>query len=533
MKAIYIGLVFLGCSTMAYSQWSSHLPIISIETEDEIKNNSKVRGKFRIYWKNGNQNSTLDTPYLVVDKGIEYRGRSSLRFPKKSMAIEIRNTMGIDSSLAIFEMPRASDWVLHNPYSDKSLIRNALVYDLAGDIMDYAPRTRFVELEVNGDYYGVGLFTERIQALPGRVPMKKVGKDAKDGNAVTGGYVLKFDKGNRSERVWTSTFPSSQDDDEYVSVLAHDPPKRELNSEQQDYLEDYLEDFDQLMFSPEYNDPLRGYERYIDVGSLIDYTIFSELTRNVDAYRISTYFYKANNVDGGRLHFGPVWDYNIALGNANYCEGYDHRGWAWDFNYVCDDDDNFVHFWWEKWARDSSFQEKFRSRWKELRTGMLSDASVLSRIDSLVNVIGPAADRNFQRWPVLGRYVWPNDFIGETYEDEIDHLRSWLLRRMSWMDEAIREEYFFRGTVRGLESISLRPNPTNGPADIHFVSRHPGPLVTIYILNDMGQHIQTLPRIEPEFNEGSVSWDPPGAGLYFLRFEIDGRIVETRRLLVQ
>ena len=533
MKAIYISIMLLACSTMTYSQWSSDLPIVSIEVEDEIRDNNKVDGHLRIFWKEDGQNTTLDTPYLEVNMGIEYRGKSSQRYPKKGMGLETRTRMDTDSMLSIFDMPKASDWVLHNPYGDKSLIRNALIYDLAGDIMEYAPKIQLVELEVNGDYYGVGLFTEKIEALPGRIPVKKVGQEAKSGNAVTGGYILKFDKGSRSEEVWTSSFPASQDDDEYASVLVHDPPRRDLNSEQRDYLEDFLEEFDQVMFSPEFNDPVQGYPRFVDLHSLIDYTIFSELTRNVDAYRISTYFYKANQVEGGKLHFGPVWDYNIALGNANYCEGYDHRGWAWDFNYVCHDDRNFVHFWWEKWARDSTFQKGFRGRWEELRAGPFSDASVLARIDSLVNEIGPAADRNFERWPILGRYIWPNDFVGESYESEIEYLKGWLMKRMAWMDQAVSEGQFFRGSSRGFETISLRPNPTVDQAEIYFVTRYPGARVDIDVINSLGQVVEVIPEIEPDLKEGSVIWTAPAPGLYFLRFKIENRVIETRRILVQ
>lgn len=52
------------------------------------------------------------------------------------------------------------------------------------------------------------------------------------------------------------------------------------------------------------------------------------------------------------------------------------------------------------------------------------------------------AGRNFERWDILGEYVWPNAGGCEerdTYAKEVEYLAWWLERRLDWMDGAVEE----------------------------------------------------------------------------------------------
>jgi hypothetical protein len=42
--------------------------------------------------------------------------------------------------------------------------------------------------------------------------------------------------------------------------------------------------------------------------------------------------------------------------------------------------------------------------------------------------------RNYQRWPILGSYVWPNWFIGQTYAEEVTWMKGWVEGRLTWID---------------------------------------------------------------------------------------------------
>ena len=59
----------------------------------------------------------------------------------------------------------------------------------------------------------------------------------------------------------------------------------------------------------------------------------------------------------------------------------------------------------------------------------------MNQIDSLVLILGDAIARNNLRWNVIGNYVWPNYFVGSSYEEEINYLKNWIKLRLSWIDD--------------------------------------------------------------------------------------------------
>ena len=187
--------------------------------------------------------------------------------------------------------------------------------------------------------------------------------------------------------------------------------------------------------------------------------------------------YKDRDSKGGKLHMGPVWDFNLAFGNANYCEGSNLTGWAYDFNAVCPEDNFQLPFWWERFRQDPVFLDRWRSRWEELRAegAPLSDATLDGAIDSLVNLLQTSGgvQRNFDRWPVEGVYVWPNEFVGTDYPSEVDYLRNWIDGRMRWLDQAVGQLDTLSEVTETTSPVGLFPNPTPGtfridvPSDLH------------------------------------------------------------------
>ncbi|MCY4562596.1 MAG: CotH kinase family protein, partial [Flavobacteriaceae bacterium] len=84
--------------------------------------------------------------------GIELRGATSQQlFEKKSYGLETWDQEGSDLNVELGGYPEEEDWILHGPYSDKTLIRNVLIYQLSNAIGRYATRTSFYELTINGD----------------------------------------------------------------------------------------------------------------------------------------------------------------------------------------------------------------------------------------------------------------------------------------------------------------------------------------------------------------------------------------------
>jgi len=189
------------------------------------------------------------------------------------------------------------------------------------------------------------------------------------------------------------------------------------------YLKKYLEDFEASLSEGE-----SGYGDLIDVGSWVDGMILQELAKNVDAYRSSTFLYRP---PGGRLHLGPVWDFNQAYGNASYDEQASLvEGWRVGRARPGS--------WFSRLFADEAFRSRFRNRYRALRDGPrapLSDDGMLGFVDGESSRLREAAARNFARWPILGEVVLGNpDPPPRTYEDEVAHLKDWLRARARWMD---------------------------------------------------------------------------------------------------
>jgi len=174
----------------------SNLPIVTITTSTPILGDVKITADMKIAF-DSTSTTLVNGPYNVYDGkiGIEFRGSSSLAlFPKKGYGLETRDELGENLNISLLGMPAENDWVLHGPYSDKTLMRNALAYSIASDVMAYAPRIRFCELIIDDNYKGIYLLTEKIKRDSCRVNVPKLNPDEIDGDDVTGGYILKFDK---------------------------------------------------------------------------------------------------------------------------------------------------------------------------------------------------------------------------------------------------------------------------------------------------------------------------------------------------
>ena len=384
--------------------------------------------------------SYMETTVYDGTIGIEYRGCSSQDlFDKKSYGLETWDENGADIDVPLAGFPAEEDWILYGPYSDKSLLRNVVIFALSNEIGRYASRTAWCELTLNGRYRGIYVLMEKIKRDRNRVAISQLSPDD-----VTGGYILKLDKGCGGGGWYneTNSFPSrydgsgNPDGDRRIRFLYDYPDPDQLDTIQRAYIEQYVDDFESALLAPDFADPTTGYRQYADAGSFIDFFLLNELARNVDAYRLSTFMYKDR---GGKLTMGPIWDFNLAFGNADYCNAWATTGWAYRFNDICPGDSWPVPFWWNRLLEDPEFVSALKARWSTLRQGVFS----LSFIDGLMRASrtrleeAGALERNFARWPVLGTYVWPNYYVGQTYDEEYQYLRSWIADRLTWMDAAV------------------------------------------------------------------------------------------------
>ena len=421
--------VFTAADVRAFS---SPLPIAVVDTMGKSIGRPQVPAYG--YFFNTNEEGTAMVSEEIDFGGkaaINIRGKSSEGFPKHQYHFETWDERNKDKSVSILGFPAESDWILQGPYSDKALMRNVLAYGWSNDIGRYAPRTRFIELFLNADnssvtmddYLGVYAFMEKIKIGPDRVDLGEPPAGAA-GSGITGGYIIKKDKLDPDDR----TFNTSRGQ----TLVYADPNGFELSQQELDWIRNFMNAFEAALYGANFADPVNGYAKFIDVGSFIDHHIIVELCKNIDGFRLSTYMHIDRS---GVLHMGPVWDYDLSLGNANYLEGWISTGW---YNRQLGDGD---YPYWRRLFQDPEFCLRYADRWFELRRNQFATDRLMQRIEDYAVLLDQPQARNFQRWVILGIYVWPNWFIAKTFREEIDWMKGWLASRAAWMDGQIATEF--------------------------------------------------------------------------------------------
>ena len=439
-KSILIVLLLVGCSGIeelsdkreeSFVDESSinPLPFISINTGGNlIVDDPKVSANLNI-----KQGDSLIEAHQI---GIEIRGSSSQMFDKKSYGFETWDENDDDLDAPLGGFPEEEDWILYGPYSDKSLIRNVLIYGLSNDIGQYATRTNLYELEINESFLGTYVLMEKIKRDKNRVDVSKNKEED-----VSGGYILKIDKPTGDGQWYDDSFSFSSKfmpngnigQNKNTFFLYEYPNADDINDDQKNYIQNFIHDFENALASENFSSEQSGYQNYIDLDSFIDFFILNEVSKNPDGFRLSTFMHKDK---GEKLKMGPIWDFNLAFGNVNYCNGASTEGWTHRFNEVCPNDTWLVPFWWKRFMEDPVFVSTLKERWNNLRTNLFSTSEVLQRITLIEEQLksSNAIKNNFSKWSILGEYVWPNDYIGNSYDDEINYLKDWTVKRLEWMD---------------------------------------------------------------------------------------------------
>ncbi len=361
---------------------------ISITTDAKLN----ARQKVAAYMKAGDYDGPI---------GIKLRGNSSLSFNQKKYTIELRDSQGKDVEAPLLGMPAHSDWVLLAPYTDVSAVRDPLAFSLWREMGHWGPRTRMVELTLNGDYRGIYILSEAIKRGEQRVNIDKLRKKDIDGRAVTGGYLLRIDTYNDDDAIHVSKVPGIGEGNMSSQVIwsCIYPKKKKLQPEQLEYIWNFVDTVEQVIQSDSFADPNTGYARYIDVPSFVDYFIHTELSMNADGYKRSAYFYKEKlNADGsgGKLVAGPVWDYNLAYGNANFANADNPEAWCFEGA-----SNNPTPALWQRLLQDPAFRKQVKTRYESLRKNVLSNKAINAYIDRHARLIAPCLTRHFEKYPEL------------------------------------------------------------------------------------------------------------------------------------
>ena len=472
---------------------SSNLPIVIIETGGKaINSESKLTATMKIIDNgSGRRNKVTDKPNGYDGKiGIKLRGNSSLYFEQKRFTIETRDNDGKALNAELLGMPADNDWVLLAPYNDISMMRDPFAFDLWNEMGHWAPRNRYCEVVIDGNYVGVYILCEKIKRGENRLDIAKLKPTDNSGIDLTGGYIVRIDPAEGNEPYFTSDVPgiTSMGGSGFgggfpggmggfgggfgggfntVTWTYYYPNSDKITEEQQKYISDYIKTVEKVIQSDNFADPDEGYAKYISVQSFVDYFIHTELSLNADGLKRSAYFYKKKqNPDGtgGKLHAGTVWDYNLAYGNCNFCNANKIDAWVYEGG-----ETNPTPAMWKRLTEDPAFMDKVKARWKELRKGVLSIENINRYIDSHASQLAEAQERQYSKYSDLlvpksqraqgnrggfggggfggfggfgaGGLGGGADAIGmfaayrvSTYQEEIATLKKWFADRIAFLD---------------------------------------------------------------------------------------------------
>ena len=306
-------------------------------------------------------------------------------------------------------MPEDKKWVLLAEKSDKSMIRNKIArYMGKNSRLEYTPSAEYAELFINDDYQGTYLIGQKVEESKNRV------------NIGDNGYLIEIDT-DANERIdpddvifkpiiWSSVHVDG--------VFNIKEPSLDYDSDEYNYIVNYVNQFESILFSQDFRDPVSGYQSFIDVDSLIDWFIINEIAKTVDARWYSSIYFTL--IPGEKIKFGPIWDFDLSYGNLNYSDAQFENGF-----YVKQNN------WIDRMYDDPFFVEKVKSRYS-FYFYKLNEFK--KEIDDISNYINKSQKANYQRWATLGVYVWPNPVWNLTYSEEVDRLKDWIENRMNWLN---------------------------------------------------------------------------------------------------
>lgn len=364
----------------------------------------------------GNQVTLSDTDgSQYTDPSVEIRGRgnSSWKMPKRSWQLTF------SQKIRPFGLNASKKWLLIANYADASLMRNKLLYDLAGELMAYAPESCFVDLWIDGSYQGSYLLCEKIEIGEHRADLK----DQK-------GILIEMDNIYWYEGDYFRSQVSGS------CFILKDAVDETYAQEAFLEMEDYMNRFESLLYSEEKD--WEEISSMIDVDSFIKYYYIQELAENSDSCRTSVYLYKDGPED--LLHMGPVWDFDKAA-------GYSMRG-----KYGGDPANDYVKnieeymgtgkdtAWWTEFFQIPEFRQEARRIWQDEIYEVFASSG--ERICAYQQTLQQSAEANFELWDIS---KIPENCDHEpcryrSWEDAVNGLSEWIEARTAYLNTAVQKE---------------------------------------------------------------------------------------------
>lgn len=400
-----------------YGNLTTHLPLLIVQVNGrEIpgitrETDEKLICEYAFIDNPDGVNCSSDVPTQTGTMAISIRGNSSRWFSKKQYAVKLVDKEGMPEKQSLLGMPAESTWVLNGSNIDHSQIRNYMLYNISGEIMDYAPRCRLCEVfltNADGELQYQGVYT--LIEKP-KVSKERLNLTPYDPKYAESSFVVQM-----NEHIDNARIDHLKPDDISVYPANLEYPDTEIVTDYSlQYIKNELLCFEKMLYDAEYFDNWEKVLQCTDLDSFVDYYIINEFFQNYDAGVRSLYLYK--NL-GGKFSIGPVWDFDGAFDNFT----------GMDFSPdMLELESTFYYFY---LCHSAEFVERCNERYDELRKTVLSEKYLLQYIDDSSMYLGSAALRNCGKW-------YGGDY--SVYNDDIEKMKTFVVERGRWMDEHFKE----------------------------------------------------------------------------------------------
>ena len=357
---------------------------------------------------------------------IRVRGNSTASLQKKPYKLKFNEKVKLLGK----GYAKTKKWTLLANHGDKTLLRNALT-SLMGERagLKFNPAAKFVDLTINKRYVGNYQISDQVDVRPHRVDIAEQDYPLTEKSNTTGGYLLEVD-GFKDFDANKSGFYSNY---WWTPIRVHYPDEDEIDYfSQLCYIRDFINDFEQRLFSANFSDPLSGYRPLVDSISLANWYICTEISANVDGF-FSTYFYKER--DDNKLYWGPLWDYDIAYNNDNRSRGGTNnteRQLMRDIGYG--DFESGCRYWIVQMWEDPWFARLINRRFNQFIDDGIEDY-LNQKLDSLTTLIDASQKLNFEKWGIRTQALRER-IMYNTYDQYVDYVRNFLKNHIPYLKQA-------------------------------------------------------------------------------------------------
>ena len=384
------------------------LPIVFLDIFDpeSVPREEYITAEISVY-------GGLDFPD-IENTAIEIRGRGNSTWwggqvEKKPYQIKFSDKQ------EVLGMADDRRWVLLAEYWDRSMIRNKLTYEMGSvSSFDYSPQGKYIELFINDEPQGTYVLAQKVEESRNRV------------NIGDTGFLIEMDQRHRIDNddiyFEPTIFRDQMSKFSWADTIFNikEPADIQYDSDAYIEIENFVNEFEEVLFGNNFKDPENGYRSYIDIDSFIDWYLINEIGKSVDAYGYASVFF--NYVPGEKIKMGPIWDFDLSYGNADFNSSsfYPTGNWIKE------------HPWFDRLLDDDYFKQKVIERYTYFYD---KRDEFMALIDQFSDQINRSQALNYELYENLGQEIWNNSSaIFQTHAEEVEYLKSWLFERINWMN---------------------------------------------------------------------------------------------------